>query len=230
MIYIKSLKRIFKKHDILVFMRKYLKEIVIFLVLVAAFEVVFILNPASPGVILKIAPSVVLASLIFRIKGVDRGFMLVALIFCVAGDVFLHLDRERFFLGGLISFALGHLVYTIYFFKTSSKKGRGFIVPGLIVLYGIGVGVLLRGIGDMQSPVWVYLAIIILMTIGSYYSKLYSLVLISGTSLFVFSDTVLAINKFIMFIPYATPINIFLYFIAQLLIVLGVVKVLEHRS
>lgn len=208
-------------------MRKYTKEIILFFVLVAAFELFFILSPSRVGVLFKIAPSLVLYSLISKLKGSNKLFMLVALIFCVSGDIFLHLDRERFFLGGLVSFALGHLVYSIYFIKTAQLKNRSLPIPIIILVYGVGVGYLLNGIGEMQIPVWIYLFIIILMTIGSYYSRLFNLTLILGTSIFVLSDTVLAINKFIAPIPYATPINIFLYFVAQLLIVLGVVKSLE---
>ncbi len=55
-------------------------------------------------------------------------------------------------------------------------------------------------------------------------SKLYNTTLLIGVSLFVILDTVLAINKFIIDIPSATFINIFLYFTAQLFIVLAVVK------
>ena len=42
--------------------------------------------------------------------------MLMGLIFCLGGDVFLALPQERMFLLGLVSFLLGHVLYVVCFF------------------------------------------------------------------------------------------------------------------
>ena len=42
--------------------------------------------------------------------------LLIGLIFCLGGDVFLALPQERAFLLGLVSFLLGHVFYVICFF------------------------------------------------------------------------------------------------------------------
>ena len=47
-------------------------------------------------------------------------FILLGLIFCLGGDVFLALKQEKAFLFGLISFLLGHVFYVIAFFQISS--------------------------------------------------------------------------------------------------------------
>jgi uncharacterized membrane protein YhhN len=52
-------------------------------------------------------------------------FILTGLIFCLGGDVFLALPRQKMFLCGLVSFLLGHLFYVAAFFYTVGiNQGR----------------------------------------------------------------------------------------------------------
>lgn len=196
----------------------------LYFVLVILYEVVFTINAAPLGVIFKIAPSVLLFLFLFNLTGFHKTLMILALFFCISGDVFLHLGRQKFFMGGLISFALAHLVYLLYFFKLyKGKRGSNKIIF-LFLTYGAVLAWLFRDVGDLQIPVWTYLAIIIFMAIGAYKSSLFNNFLIIGVSVFIFSDTILALDKFIIPIPLAPQIVFLFYFTAQLFIVLGVVK------
>ena len=42
-------------------------------------------------------------------------FLLIGLLFCLAGDVFLALPQEKMFRFGLVSFLVGHLFYIVAF-------------------------------------------------------------------------------------------------------------------
>ena len=42
--------------------------------------------------------------------------VIIGLICCLAGDVFLALPQEKMFLFGLVSFLIGHIFYVIAFF------------------------------------------------------------------------------------------------------------------
>jgi uncharacterized membrane protein YhhN len=43
--------------------------------------------------------------------------LLIGLVFCLVGDIFLALPREQMFLFGLVSFLLGHVFFIIMEFK-----------------------------------------------------------------------------------------------------------------
>jgi hypothetical protein len=48
--------------------------------------------------------------------------ILIGLIFCLGGDIFLALPQERMFLFGLVSFLLGHVFFVICFFLCGGYK------------------------------------------------------------------------------------------------------------
>lgn len=59
---------------------------------------------------------------------------------------------------------------------------------------------------------------------GAFLMVDFSLTVNLGAMIFVFSDTVIAVNKFLRPIPHSTVFNIGLYFIAQFLIVIGLIS------
>ena len=63
--------------------------------------------------------------------------LLIGLIFCLGGDVFLALPRERMFLFGLVSFLLGHVFYAGCFFTISGSFSWPFRLGLLIRCIGI---------------------------------------------------------------------------------------------
>ncbi|MGL1892473.1 MAG: lysoplasmalogenase [Spirochaetaceae bacterium] len=205
----------------------YKQKTVIFLSLVLIFELCFIFLPQFPArTIIKLAPSFVLLWFLLELKGVDKFFMLLALFFCMAGDSFLDINRDRLFMGGLISFTLAHVVYLVYFLRNIKKPdNRTTIVVTALFLYGFILAWFLREApSDLLIPVWVYLGIIIFMAMAAFLTKGVNTFLKIGVLVFVFSDSILALNKFIIPFSFATPLNIFLYFMAQLFIVRGIVS------
>jgi uncharacterized membrane protein YhhN len=95
--------------------------------------------------------------------------LILGLIFCLGGDVFLALPQEKMFLPGLVSFLLGHLFYVICFFYVADISQWtwigclvGLLVSGLVFLW------LRPHLGSMLIPVIAYIIVITVMVIGAW--------------------------------------------------------------
>ena len=95
--------------------------------------------------------------------------LLVGLIFCLGGDVFLAFPQQRMFLFGLVSFLLGHVCYVIGFFYVAKLNSWtwgggaiGLAVSGLVFFW------LRPHLGTMLMPVIAYIVVITVMVIGAF--------------------------------------------------------------
>lgn len=190
---------------------------VIFVALIAP------LHPYPGSFVLKAVPMTALTLLVLRNDRTRPGLLLAGgLVLSGVGDVALDLDRERFFIVGLAAFLVAHLLYIAAFAHWRGwSRGR---LPGALatLAYAAAVGWLLRDIpADKLVPVMAYLATITGMVICAIGVGPLNRLLIAGAVLFMFSDTIIAVNKFLRPLPHSTVFNIGLYFVAQLLIVRG---------
>jgi uncharacterized membrane protein YhhN len=161
---------------------------------------------------------------------------LVALFFCWLGDVFLIFQSTDplFFIGGLASFLVGHIVYIFCYRQLqiipSSKELLGsqkvrFAFP--IILAGTGlVTILYPLLGALRIPVMIYALAITLMALTALfrYGRTNStsfLLIFIGAVLFMVSDSLLAINKFHHAFSAAGALVMLTYSVAQFLIVEG---------
>ncbi|UCD83134.1 MAG: lysoplasmalogenase [Desulfobacterales bacterium] len=95
--------------------------------------------------------------------------LLVGLIFCLGGDVFLALPQDRMFLMGLVSFLLGHVFYVICFFYVADVSQWTWI--GCLAALSVSAVVfywLRPHLGDMLIPVIAYIVVITAMVIGAW--------------------------------------------------------------
>ncbi|MFD2822621.1 lysoplasmalogenase [Lacinutrix iliipiscaria] len=129
-----------------------------------------------------------------------KNIILLGLIFCLIGDVFLMFDS--YFVFGLASFLIGHVLF-IYAFTTINgfSKNIKTLIP-LLMIASIIFFNLKNHLGDLLIPVILYITCIVLMAwqaINLYvWKKEYGFLLITiGACLFMVSDTVLSIGKFI---------------------------------
>jgi uncharacterized membrane protein YhhN len=170
--------------------------------------------------------------------------MQAALFFSWLGDIFLMFQGELFFLLGLASFLLTHIGYAwVFGFTGPGSSGRSLLArsPWIGLIY-LGYGLVLfrlifPGLGDMTVPVIVYAAAIITMVILAVNrwervpAQSFSWVLL-GALCFMFSDSLIAINKFSGSVPFARTWIMALYMTGQYLIVRGYleqVKMLPKR-
>jgi uncharacterized membrane protein YhhN len=96
-------------------------------------------------------------------------FLLIGMIFCLGGDVFLALPGKKMFLFGLVSFLLGHVFYAAAFFDTAGFNQWAGIGLAISVLAGAGVFLWLRPhLGSMKIPVIFYILVITVMVVGAW--------------------------------------------------------------
>ena len=144
-------------------------------------------------------------------------YTIIALIFCLIGDIFLL--KSAYFLFGLVAFLMAHLFFT-YAFSTINGFSRNF--KPLIVLSAICGAYffyLKPGLGDLTIPVAVYMAVIIIMTwqaISLYFQdqqKTY-LLIACGAICFMLSDSLLAYHKFKAPLAWADVLILATYWLA----------------
>jgi uncharacterized membrane protein YhhN len=199
--------------------------IFIYAVAALSFLVLMAMNMVGIGrTVLKAIPVITLLVLVLRdMRGFVRICLVGALLCSVWGDILLDLPYANVFIFGLVAFLAGHLFYTVLFFrhaKTPEEFSKVIIVV-LIIFAGVMIW-LFRGISpDLYGPVVFYIVVIITMSIGAFLVPAENHLLFQGALLFIASDVVLAINKFLFVIPYGRVINISLYFIAQFLIIIA---------
>jgi uncharacterized membrane protein YhhN len=95
--------------------------------------------------------------------------LLLGLIFCLGGDVFLALPQDRMFLMGLVSFLLGHVFYVICFFYVADVSQWTWI--GCLAASTVSALVFYRlrpHLGDMLIPVIAYIVVITVMVVGAW--------------------------------------------------------------
>ncbi|MGB1043310.1 MAG: lysoplasmalogenase [Tenacibaculum sp.] len=157
-------------------------------------------------------------------------WLLSALFFSFWGDVFL-LDKTNFFVFGLASFLLAHLLYikiaSGYLEKVSITKIVTSSIPFVVLLVGL-LYLVYSNLGDMLVPVLVYG--ITIATFGTIaflnYRQEKSITnswLFIGILLFIASDSLIALNNFHQARHLFDVLIIILYVVSQYLIVKAVI-------
>ncbi|MFQ5569808.1 MAG: lysoplasmalogenase [Rhodothermales bacterium] len=152
--------------------------------------------------------------------------IVVGLVFSLGGDVFLMLPSDRF-VAGLVSFLGAHVCYLVAF---TSEAGFVFSIWSLLpfLLFGVLLfRVLWPHVGTLRLPVLVYGVVILLMGWQAFEywhqtGTTDSLLAFLGAVLFVLSDAVLAINRFVKPLKAARVVIMSTYYTAQWLIALSV--------
>jgi uncharacterized membrane protein YhhN len=163
--------------------------------------------------------------------------LVIALVFSWGGDVLLMNEGELFFMLGLASFLMSHVFY-MFTFRQFRDEDETEALHGLqklrfafpIVLYGTGlVVILLPHLGDLGTPVMLYALVLTVMVLNALFrfkrtnASSFTMVF-AGAILFMISDSLLAINKFLEAIPYSGIWIMSTYIGAQFLIVHGLVR------
>lgn len=156
-----------------------------------------------------------------------RKTVLLGLLFCLIGDSFLLF--ESFFLYGLTSFLVGHLCFLYAFVKQQGFQWP--LVPG-IFLVSIASTILFLcydNLGALLLPVLVYIGVILIMSWQGIalqrQNKHFTFRYVGwAVGLFLFSDAVLALNKFYIPFAYSGVLILSTYWLAISLIALSASK------
>ena len=136
---------------------------------------------------------------------------ILALLFSLWGDVLLMFtaNDEGFFIAGLISFLLAHIMYILVFLRDRNDKKSILPFMALLLVYATGLFFLIKdGLGDLFIPVLIYMIVILAMATTAFkrkgmvlhYGYLYVFI---GAIFFMISDSLLAVNKFYTALPYS---------------------------
>jgi uncharacterized membrane protein YhhN len=203
------------------------------LLLSAAAALIYLLvvdfAPSLARTAVKTLATALLAWLVIRLQG--PWLLAVALVLSAVGDAFLSREGEKAFLGGLASFLFAHVAYVALFLQVGGGpavlaepwRSAGLAMaaaPALAML-----AALWRRVGPtLRLPVAAYMLAILAMFTAALTTC--SPPVVAGAALFILSDTLLAIEKFVMaaISPHRAWVRHAvwaLYYAAQLAITLG---------
>ncbi len=163
-----------------------------------------------------------------------------ALVFSWLGDVLLLLDKEfkTFFIYGLSAFLVAHIFYIFYFWKIRKLNNIANLPNALIfagiAAYTVALFVFVApGAQNLLVPVAVYALVISIMSAASWTAfdlpkQTFGKICVAGTFLFLVSDSILAINRFVASFTFAPVLIMLTYALAQLLIVEGSLRNLQR--
>ncbi len=176
----------------------------------------------------KVIPIVLLMLLVKKsLQGRTQSLMLAALSCSLAGDVLLSL--HGLFIAGLGAFLLAHILYTALFIAQFKVSKNGVAWLSLVALYTLLMGYLiLPHAQDLSLVVSIYLLAISSMAVcAGFRNDRQFLWVAFGALIFMVSDSLIAINKFVEPFALAGPFIMVTYYLAQLMITLGIIR--HHR-
>jgi uncharacterized membrane protein YhhN len=152
--------------------------------------------------------------------------LVAALVFSLGGDVFLMFAGGQYFIPGLASFLVAHVFYIALF-----RQGLGWFPSkrGLAVVLAVGAlmyAIVYPGLPDpvLKGAVAAYVTVISLMAsqalgratvLGDNASRWVA----AGACVFMVSDSLIALDKFVTPLPLASLWILITYYCAQMLIV-----------
>ena len=158
----------------------------------------------------------------------------LGLVFSLLGDVFLQAPA-RFFLPGVGAFLLAHLAYIVGFLQGVLTFHAGMLVPLVLAAAAFWVlsrrvraGLRRQGENSLILPVMIYALVLCLMALAASttlfradWAILPAALVTLGGWLFLMSDSVLALNRFVRQIQNADLLVMITYHMAQILIATG---------
>ena len=195
-----------------------------------AFAILFIgLLPLEPYVgnfVIKAIPAISLAVLAFIAISGSRGKLLFAsLLFCAAADIALELAAGKYFVIGLGLFLIAHILLIVTFSRDFKFQKSKIPVIVLLVVYSKMMAfVLMPSLKELAIPVYIYMTAITLMGIFASLKSSKNDFTLYGAISFIVSDSVLAINKFMMPVVAVDYVVMITYYLALFLIVYGFLK------
>ncbi|WP_333693939.1 lysoplasmalogenase [Flavobacterium sp.] len=181
----------------------------------------------------------VLIPILISIVSVSEPFktqktLLLALFCSWIGDVLLLFADQNalFFISGLVSFLVAHLIYIYLFHQQEiqyNRKSYLKFIPIVAVYLLVMLSFLWDTLQEMKIPVTVYAIVIsmmLFMSIKAFFQwgKPSNFWVLIGAILFVISDSILAINKFHSPVPMSSFWIMSTYLGAQFCIVNSILK------
>lgn len=151
--------------------------------------------------------------------------LLVALVLGLIGDVFLLGEGNSAFRAGLAAFLVGHLAYVACFAAAGLERpawaviGLAVTAAALVAARGVLPATHRLGGAALSVPVGVYMIVIGAMVTTAWMTG--SLTVGVGAAVFVVSDTVLSVHRFVAPLAQGRLITMVTYHLGQIVIVIG---------
>jgi uncharacterized membrane protein YhhN len=186
---------------------------------------IYVLKPLSTLLVIAVS----LLSLV--ISSAQPNFTLwiaLGLTLSLGGDVALMFESRRAFMIGLVLFLLTHVVYSLAFTVLNGFHAADIVTGAVLLGVGAAIFFYLRpGLGSMKVPVILYIFITCFMVnraistfFGDAFTTTQAWLISLGAISFMFSDIVLAVNRFHHPME-KHRLSLFPYFLGQLLIALS---------
>jgi uncharacterized membrane protein YhhN len=198
----------------------------------AAFIGFSVLYIALPGLIpsgwrwfFKIIPIALLLQLALSSTGGKvRMLLSLGLVLSATGDVLLALDG--LFVQGLAAFLLAQITYTVLFLTQYRWQTQRLPWAALIIVYAVVCTLfIVPEAGDMKLPVTAYMIAISLMAVAAGFRRDQQFLWVAmGALIFMVSDTLIAVSRFVSPFEYSGIAVMTTYYVAQLLICVGIVR------
>jgi uncharacterized membrane protein YhhN len=195
-----------------------------------AFSVLFIgllpLEPYLGNFVIKAIPALSLAVLAFIAVSGARGKLLFsALLFCAAADIALELAGGKYFVVGLGLFLIAHIFFIITFSRDFKFQKSRVPVIVLLAVYSIMMALVMTpSLKEMAIPVYIYMTALTLVGIFAALRAARNDFTLYGAISFIVSDSIIAIDKFMMPVPAANYIIMITYDLALFLIIFGFLR------
>ena len=196
----------------------------------AAFAIIFIaalpFQPYLGNFVIKALPAISLSALTLTTVSGSRGKLLfVSLLLCAAGDVALELGTGKYFVIGLGFFLIAQIMFIVTFSRDFKMQRSRIPIIVILAIYALAIAsIMTPSLKEMAIPVYFYLTAITLMGIFAALRAAKNKFTIYGALSFIVSDSIIAVNKFMVPVPAVDYIVMVTYYLALFLIVYGFVK------
>jgi uncharacterized membrane protein YhhN len=196
----------------------------------AAFAIIFIatlpFKPYPGNFVIKAIPAISLSALALVTVSGSRGKLLFAsLLLCAAGDVALEIGAEQYFIIGLGFFLIAQIMFIVTFSRDFKMQKSRIAIIAILAIYALAMAIVMTpSLREMAIPVYFYLAAITLMGIFAALRAARNKLTLYGAVSFIVSDSIIAINKFMMPVPAADYLVMGTYYLALFLITFGYLK------
>jgi uncharacterized membrane protein YhhN len=193
---------------------------ILFLIFSAAYIALDNVQNVPLYFVLKIIPIGILFYVVFKTPlFFGKTILLIALAFSACGDLLLSFDL---FIFGIAAFLIAQLHYATHFVRhwqgLKTRWGLSVLMVGYIFFMA---WLLMPHLGELRLPVFAYLIVISLMGLMAIQSSLPFRWSVLGALVFIISDSLIAINKFIHPVPMSGEAIMLTYYAAQWLIITG---------
>lgn len=194
--------------------------IAILIVLMGSIYIFFIpSDPIATKIVFKLIPMLLILLFAFlQPAGETKKYkmlILIGLFICMLADGFIY-----WFIIGLITFLIGHIWYIFAFRQIKAISIPKWAAVSLLS-YGVAMVIWIAGTvwsqGEHILAVAVVIYILVILTMGWNAFQTANKFAIIGAVLFIFSDSILAINKFIIDVPFSGALIMISYYGAQFL-------------